>query len=156
MKKICLVAAVIMLSVSCDRQRVYEQFVAVDSRSWNSSDIIRFNVNIKDTASAHNIYIAVRNTGQYEYSNLYLFVSVHSPDGSQSRDTSEITLADDHGKWLGKGSASVHTLYYPFRRNIRFPHPGIYLFEIEQAMWIKDLRHISDIGLRIEKANKPK
>ena len=28
-------------------------------------------------------YIAVRNTGKYEYSNLYLFVTAHSPNGSQ-------------------------------------------------------------------------
>jgi gliding motility-associated lipoprotein GldH len=93
----------------------------------------------------------VRNTGEYEYSNLYLFVTTHSPSGLALRDTIEVVLADDRGKWLGKGAASVFTLYIPYRQNIRFPLRGIYQFDIEQAMWIEDLKHISDIGLRIEK-----
>ena len=70
------------------------------------------------------------------------------------RDTTEIILADDHGKWLGKGSASMYTLVLSLSENIRFPLRGIYQFDIEQAMWIKDLKHISDIGLRIEKADQ--
>jgi gliding motility-associated lipoprotein GldH len=94
----------------------------------------------------------VRNTGKYEYSNLYLFVTAHSPNGNLVRDTVEITLADERGKWLGRGAASVFTLFYPYKTNIRFPMRGIYTFDIEQAMWIRDLGNISDIGLRIEKA----
>ncbi len=43
-----------------------------------------------------------------------------------------------------------------FRRNIRFPRTGIYVFEYEQAMRDEPLIGIDDIGLRIEKttANK--
>lgn len=154
MKKIVLFAVLMVLGFSCDKQRVFEQFITLSKQSWNNSEILHFNVNITDTVEAHNVYIAVRNTGQYEYSNLYLFVTARAPNGSQTRDTTEIILANEHGKWQGKGSASMFTLYYPFRQNIRFPMRGIYQFDIEQAMWIKDLKHVSDIGLRIEKADK--
>ena len=154
MKKGCLILCIVVLCLSCDRNKVYEHFTAIQGPSWNSYDIIHFNVSIADTAVAHNVHISVRNTGQYEYSNLYLFVTAHSPNGSIVRDTIEVTLADDHGKWLGKGPASVYTLYYPYRQNIRFPLQGIYQFDIEQAMWIKELKYISHIGLRIEKAGK--
>jgi gliding motility-associated lipoprotein GldH len=160
MKQAILVFGVFLLSLSlslsCDRERVYEQFITIKDQSWNSNDILHFNVNINDTASAHNVFIAVRNTGQYEYSNLFMFITAHSPNGSLTRDTTEIILANEHGKWLGKGSAAVYTLYYPYRQNIRFPLRGIYQFDIEQAMWIKDLKHVSHIGLRIERANKRK
>jgi gliding motility-associated lipoprotein GldH len=107
-------------------------------------------VNINDTVSAYNLYVITRNTGQYEYSNLYLFITAHSPDGNQVRDTAEILLANENGKWLGKGS-SAFTLKYPYRKNIKFPLRGIYRFDIEQAMWVEDLKHISHVGLRIEK-----
>jgi gliding motility-associated lipoprotein GldH len=154
--KLSIVFALVLLSFSCDKQRVYEQFVTIEGKSWDNSDVIKFNVNIEDTVTLQNVYLAIRNTGQYEYSNLYVFVTAVSPNGVQSRDTTEITLADPRGKWLGKGSASVYTLYYPFREHIRFPLRGIYQFRIEQAMWIKDLKHISDVGLRIEKVSKKK
>jgi gliding motility-associated lipoprotein GldH len=151
MRKLLLLMMVAVIAGSCDRQKVYEQFQTIKDQSWNSFDIQHFNINITDTASSHNVYIAVRNTGQYEYSNIYLFVTAHSPNGTIVRDTTEITLADERGKWLGKGSASVYTLFYPYRENIRFPLRGIYRFDIEQAMWVKDLKHISHIGLRVEK-----
>ena len=121
---------------------------------WNSNEVLHFNVNISDTTTSHNVYIAVRNTGEYAYSNLYLFVTAHSPNGTRMLDTLEITLADERGKWLGKGSASVFTLYYSYRYNIRFPIRGIYQFDLEQAMWIKDMKHISHVGMRIEKTGK--
>jgi gliding motility-associated lipoprotein GldH len=144
---------IIFISLSgCDRQKVSEQFQSIPGHKWKSSEPVNFNISIEDTASPMNVMISVRNTGQYQYSNLYLFVTAISPDGSQVRDTTEITLADVHGKWLGKGSAAVYTLYYPFRENIRFPRKGIYRFRLEQAMWIRELEYISDIGLRIEKA----
>jgi gliding motility-associated lipoprotein GldH len=32
-----------------------------------------------------------------------------------------------------------------------FPHKGIYRFELEQAMRVKELKGIRDVGIRIEK-----
>ena len=145
----------VFLLLSCNPKPFYEEFVSLP-QSWNSSNILHFDVNISDTTTAHQVYISVRNTGKYEYSNLYLFVTAHSPNGNVVRDTVEIILADERGKWLGRGAASVYTLFYPYKTNIRFPMPGIYTFDIEQAMWIRDLGNISDIGLRIDKAGDNK
>lgn len=154
MMKFVISVLLMLLVLSCDRQKVFEQFRSIEDHKWSSTNIVNFNANISDTISSHNVLIAIRNTGQYEFSNLYLFVTAISPDGSQVRDTTEITLADEHGRWLGKGSAAVYTLYHPFRSNIKFPVKGIYQFNIEQAMWKKELKFISDIGLRIEKTGQ--
>jgi gliding motility-associated lipoprotein GldH len=151
MKKFLLLLPVVLVLGSCHSNRIYEQFVSLPD-SWNSNNVLHFNVDITDTAQAYNVYIAVRNTGKYAYSNLYLFVTAHSPNGHSLRDTVEVTLADEHGKWLGKGAASVFTRYYPYKTNIRFPTSGIYTFDIEQAMWIRELKNINDIGFMIEKA----
>ena len=152
MKKASLFLWILLALFSCDRQRVFEEYRSFMDHTWDNHDILHFNVNISDTATAHNVYLSVRNTGEYEYSNLYLFVTTHSPSGLALRDTVEIVLADDRGKWLGKGAASIYTLYIPYRENIRFPLRGIYQFDVEQAMWVEELKHITDIGLRIEKA----
>jgi gliding motility-associated lipoprotein GldH len=148
---------VIMLIVlsACHSPKEYEEFITIPGQTWSNKNILHFNVNITDTTTAQNVLISVRNSGKYAYSNLYLFVTAHSPNGAVARDTVEIMLADERGKWLGRGAASIFTLYYPYRINIRFPLPGIYTFDVEQAMWIKELKDINDIGLRIEKAGLP-
>jgi len=152
MKRISLILGVI-ICFSCHKQSVFEEFVSIDGQTWNNNNILHFNVSMADSSQAFDILLSVRNSGKYEFSNLYLFVTAHAPDGTSMRDTVEVILADEHGKWLGKGAASIFTLYYPYRQNIRFPLRGIYTFDLEQAMWVKDLKYISDIGLRIEKSN---
>lgn len=154
MRKTCLVILSVVFFLSCDKQRVFEEFVPLKGQNWNSNNILHFNVSMSDSAQSYNVYIGIRNTGEYEFSNLYLFVTAHSPKGSLIRDTVELTLADEHGKWLGKGAANIYTTYYPYKLNIRFPLQGVYIFDIEQAMWIKDLKHISDVGLRVEKSGE--
>ena len=155
MTRILLFSALLLMLASCRKKTEFEEFVAIPD-AWNNRNLVRFNVNITDTVSSQNVYISVRHSGKYEFSNLYLFVTAESPNGNIKRDTVEIVLADVHGKWHGKGAASVFTLYYPYKTNIRFPVPGIYAFTIEQAMWIRDLKNISNIGLMIEKAGKSK
>jgi gliding motility-associated lipoprotein GldH len=142
-----------ILIISCDRQHVYENFAGIKGSSWNNKSILHFNVNIADTIHAHNVYLIVRSTSKYEYSNLYLFVTTHSPNLNVLKDTVEIALASDNGKWLGRGAASIYTITFPYKMNVRFPVRGIYTFDVEQAMWVKDLRNISDIGIRVEKAS---
>lgn len=151
MKNAALIASILMILLSCDRNRLFEEFILIPDDVWNNSNVLHYNVNISDTTGAYDITIHIRNVNRYEYSNLYLFVTVHSPDGNSIRDTIEIILADDRGKWLGKGAASIYTTAYPYKSNIRFPFRGIYTFDIEQAMRVNDLRYISDVGLRIEK-----
>jgi len=156
MKKSCLLIVFVFVLTACNKQMVFEEFITLDDHSWNSSNILRFNVSMTDSVQPYDVLICVRNLGEYEYSNLYLFVTANAPNGNSIRDTVEITLADPRGKWLGKGAASIYTLYYPYRQNIRFPLRGIYTFELEQAMWMKELNNITEIGLRIDKsATKP-
>jgi gliding motility-associated lipoprotein GldH len=155
MTRILLFSAMLLMLASCRKKTEFEEFVAIPD-AWNNSNLVHFNVNITDTITPQNVYISVRHSGKYEFSNLYLFVTAESPNGNIKRDTVEMVMADEHGKWQGKGAASVFTLYYPYRTNIRFPVAGIYTFTIEQAMWIRDLKNISNIGLMIEKAGKSK
>ena len=152
MNRTGLIICVVAILISCDKLKLYEEFVQIPGEVWSNGNIISFDVNINDTSSAYNIYINIRNVNRYEYSNLYLFTTARSPDGNSITDTVEVILANDYGKWLGKGAASVFTTTSPYKSNIRFPVRGIYSFDIEQAMRVQDLKYISDVGLRIERA----
>ena len=135
----------------CDKKRLYEENKQIPNRIWNNKNIVPFIVNIADTISLHNVYINVRNSGEYTYSNLYLFLRTAYPDGKVSCDTVECILADISGRWLGKGSGDVWDNQILFKRGVRFKKAGIYTFSYEQAMRVENLPMITDAGLRIEK-----
>jgi gliding motility-associated lipoprotein GldH len=143
--------AVLFLS-ACDNKRIFEENATIPDSNWASTNKIKFNVPIKDPSTAANFYINVRNADGYPYSNLYLFVKTTFPNGKFSTDTLECILADEKGKWLGKGLGDIYDNQIPFKRNVRFPQAGNYVFEIQHGMRSEIVPLIMDVGLRIEKA----
>ena len=146
-----LLAILSFVLTSCDKNRVFEQNTPIPKESWNFKNVIHYDVNIADTVRAHTVYLNIRNTGSYQYSNIYLFITTHAPNGSFVKDTFEIKLADERGRWLGNGTGNIFSRQVPFKQNIRFPFRGIYTFDIQHAMWNENLEGITDIGLRVEK-----
>ena len=152
MKKFFHVAMVCLGLYACDPKRIFESNVDIPADGWQRTEYARFEVEITDTIQSCNIYINVRNNSSYKYMNLWLFVDVHSPMGLMERDTVQIKIADHRGKWLGHGLGNKFDIRLVFRQNVRFPIPGKYIFEYEQAMRDEPLTGIEDIGLRIEEA----
>lgn len=142
------------LIVACNPDLVYERNEAVSGNVWSRHDVPVFEVEISDTLTAYNLYINLRNTGEYPFSNIFLFVEAKSPRGAFVRDTLEFVLAEPSGKWKGKGYGSVWQNRFYYRQNIRFPEKGKYLFGIEQAMRREELPGIVDVGLRVEKVRR--
>jgi len=151
MKRFFLVALVSLGLYACDPGRIYESNVRIPDEGWQRADYARFEVEIAETLQPCNIYINVRNNSNYKYMELWLFVDVHSPIGLMERDTVKIMLADHRGKWLGHGLGNKFDTRMVFRKNVRFPMSGKYIFEYEQATRDEPLTGIDDIGLRIEK-----
>lgn len=137
---------------SCNDSGLFEQNTTIPETGWDSSNVISFNVDVKDPSSPANFFINVRNADGYPYSNLFLFIKTKFPNGKQSNDTLECMLADENGKWTGKGLGDIYDNRIPFKRNVRFPLAGTYTFEIAQGMRVTPLPLIMDVGLRIEKA----
>ena len=146
-----LLLLVIVGLAACDQNKIFESNVNIPADGWSRFEHARFEVEITDTISPCNIYINVRNNSRYRHMELWLFVDVHTPSGIVERDTMEILLADHRGKWLGNGLGDKFDTRMVFRRNIRFPESGNYVFEYEQANREEPLIGIEDIGLRIEK-----
>lgn len=147
-----LAVAVLVELTSCDGRKVYEEYVEVENYVWNSSSPLRYEFEITDTASLHDIYINVRHANQYPYSNLWLFINSWAPSGQKAVDTVECVLADEHGKWVGSGLGDIWDTQILWKKNVRFAVPGKYHVEYNQAMRIDDLVGIMDMGLRVELA----
>jgi len=148
-----IVIVLILALNSCDRNGVYDENVSTSNGTWTENNVAKFIAPIADTLSYHNIYINIRNTTDYPNCNLYLFIATTAPSGATQLDTIECFLADDQGKWLGKGFGYIRDSQVPYKRNVRFPQKGDYRFEIKQAMRTDSLIGISSVGIRVEKSN---
>jgi gliding motility-associated lipoprotein GldH len=145
-----------MLSMitACNIHSIYEKSEDIPKEEWNKHQAVKFEIPVTDTINGYRIVVNVRNSNEYPYSNLFLFITTYSPKGYSIKDTLEMTLANDQGKWLGTGFGGVWSTEADLRNSmiIRFPSAGVYKMEILQAMRDDVLRGIKDIGIRVEKA----
>ncbi len=138
--------------LSCDEHKVYEEYKEIAGANWQKENIINFEFEANDTSSAHNLYINIRNTGYYPYSNIYLFVTMKGPNGNLLKDTVNCILADNRGKWLGKGIGDLWDLQMPYFGGFKFAQKGKYIVSYEQATRVENgLKGVTDVGLMVEK-----
>lgn len=148
-----LLSTIAMVS-SCKFNSIYERSESIPKEEWNKNQAVKFEVPVTDTINGYKIMVNVRNSNEYRYSNLFLFITTSSPKGNSVKDTLEITLANDKGKWLGTGFGGIWSVDAALRNDmiVRFPESGVYKIEIAQAMRDDVLRGIKDIGIKVEKA----
>jgi gliding motility-associated lipoprotein GldH len=147
-----LIITLLFFLTGCDDKRIFEENKDIPDNNWTIENKIKFDVSIKDPSTPANFYVNVRNADGYPYDNLFLFIKTTFPNGKFSTDTLECILADEHGKWLGKGLGDIYDNQILFKRNVRFPLAGIYTFEIQHGMRSAAVPLIMDVGLRIEKS----
>jgi gliding motility-associated lipoprotein GldH len=141
-----------LLFFSCNTGSTFDKNVKIPDYRWDMNNIVSLDVEIKDTVNPQNIYINVRNASNYQYSNLFLFLTTKTPKGEIAGDTIELVLADERGKWLGSGMGDIWDNRILFKRNFLFPESGTWHFELQQAMRVSPLPQIMDVGMRIEKS----
>lgn len=143
-----------LLLISCDGNRLMDENIELGKSGWSSADAKSFNFNVADTVSRYNVLVNVRNTSEYKYKNLYLFIEMTSPSNKFFRDTVEFQLADAKGKWLGSGIGNIWQNQLLLIREAKLLELGNYSVKIIHGMRDDTLNEISDVGLRVEMANE--
>lgn len=157
--KIVFLFMLVLGMVSCDSNRVFDEYKSV-SNAWNKNDNVSFSIKQPDSINAYNLFVNLRTTSEYKYSNLFLIVAMEFPYGKTITDTLEYRMAEPDGRMLGEGISDVkeHKLWY--KEGVVFEENGVYNVNIKQAMrengsvnGIANLEGITDVGFRVEKQN---
>ena len=153
-------ASAALLLAACTTNVVYQADAPIPQGAWDNALKPEFAFDITDTVSKHDVFIDVRHTGDYAYSNLYLFVDLEGPGGRAKRDTVECLLADPMGRWYGKGTGFIFAqrtrhAKVLYRLGNRFPASGRYTIRLEQAMRDNPLPGIIDVGVSVERSAQP-
>lgn len=146
-----ILLVLLVIFSGCQQKVLFEETKNLPLSGWSQDNYLNFKFPCEDIENQYRISLIIRNTAKYKYSNLFLFVNTTAPGGRGIRDTIEIRMADERGRWFGKGIGGKYTLEVPFKTNVVFPEPGNYGIEIEQGMREEELKFITDVGLRITK-----
>jgi len=143
--------SLLFILVSCDENRIFNEYKSIPDAVWQKDDAVVFDIKLDDTLSKNQVYINIRNTVDYPYSNLYLFTRVDFPDGRVLVDTLEYEMTDDEGMWLGEGVSGIKNNRLYYKKDVVFYEKGDYKVSIKHGMRTDKLVGIQDVGIRIER-----
>ena len=147
----------LLIFASCNnKEYVYQDYVKIEDAKWEKTVAAEHHINIKEPNKAYTIYFNIRNFKDYEKSNLWLFADIIYPNGTTQKDTIELTLANDKGKWLGKSAGYLVDLKSIYKKNIILQDTGMYAIKIYHGMYQNPLKNISNVGITIENYKEPK
>ena len=140
------------LLTACNQHTVYHSYQSLPNKGWGKSDTLSFQVPITDSVpTTLRLFAEVRNSIEYPYHDLHLFISQNLQDSTVWRtDTIAFCLADSTGRWTGHGWGSIYQSE-TFITSVRPLHPANYTIKIMSGMKNEKLQGLSDVGIRIEK-----
>lgn len=140
--------------ISCqDASTLLETNTDIPQQEWRYENVLPFDVDIEDTTQTYNVYISVRHTDSYPYSNLWVMIHTTFPSGKKLEQQVDLPLANKKGKWHGRGSGTIFSTQIMIQEKAIFNEQGKYIFEIEQNMRMNPLIEVLDVGMRVEKSN---
>ena len=140
---------------------MFDQYTSLDT-PWHKDAPITYHFNVTDTLQRVDLFLKLRTNKGYEFSNLFLIVSLRHPKGKIQKDTLEYKMAKPDGSMLGQGSMFIkeHRLWYRgYDAPFSFTEIGEYWLKIRHANRLLGktegeifLEGVEDIGFSIETA----
>jgi len=140
----------VYFSTSCSNNGVIEQQFTIPQSGWHKDTVVTFTCNIEDNSDSYNISLEIEHSNYYLNNNIWLFIGTLSPAGILQKDTLNIILAENSGKWYGKLSGDNVKIRVPFKQAVGFPENGEYKFFIQQGLRTDVLTTVNKIGILIE------
>jgi gliding motility-associated lipoprotein GldH len=151
-----LLLIIIISLVSCDQNRVFDQYKSVDN-NWHKDSIVSFELSKLKKGNKYNMYINIRDNKDFPYSNLFLIVLLEQPNKKTLVDTLQYQMANPDGSLLGDGFSDIKESKLVYKLNEEITQKGNYTVSIQQAVRpigvVKgdtNLKGITEIGFRIE------
>ena len=146
--------AIVALLLGCSNENtIVNEYVYIPNSKFSFLDTVNFQVQINDTVNPHDVFLQLRTSTDYKWSNMFIFSDIMFPNKKIRSDTFQIFITDKKGHWKGNKSGAIVNFNHYLYRNIIFPIKGQYQFKFNQAMRDTILNEVISLGLKINKTN---
>ena len=131
---------VLLLITSCTGHNRFHSYLPVNKDGWKRTDTLCFHaVPIDTNRNCMEISLGIRHTHKYPYRDIWLSIG---------KDTLHIDLADEQGRWKGKGIGDMRLVQQEASISLT-DMDSCGTIRIHHIMQHDPLPGISDIGIEV-------
>ena len=131
---------VLLLITSCTGHNRFHSYLPVNKDGWKRTDTLCFHaVPIDTNRNCMKISLGIRHTHKYPYRDIWLSIG---------KDTLHIDLADEQGRWKGKGIGDMRLVQQEASISLT-DMDSCGTIRIHHIMRHDPLPGISDIGIEV-------
>lgn len=136
---------------ACVQPTASEKTISFKDHTWQSAYKPWIDIDIKDTVNFYNIYAVIRHSDNFKYNNLILNYYFIAPGDSAQMQKIVLPLGENN-HWFGDTlESTIETRIKINKAPVKFTY-GKNSFIFQQLMPSATLKHILNIGIRIEKS----
>lgn len=141
------------LLAACEQLPVAEKTVAFTRHEWAASYKPWITLEVNDSTSLYNLFAVVRHGSAFGYNSLLIDYTYITPGDTARQIKVNLPLGDNH-RWFGDTLGEiVETRIKVNARPVKLKS-GNNIFVLQQLMPGDALKHILNIGVRVEKVNR--
>ncbi len=150
--RIFLIGFIVALSAGCSTINLFEKNVSVPDNAWKYEFQPEIDFDISDTASFYNIFFVFRHTEAFGFNNIWVKLTSTAPGDSASTTQQFDFPLTNQNKWTGSAMDDIyeHRIMI-YSGPVKFRRSGKYKVKLQQVMRDSPLRHVLNVGLRVEK-----
>jgi len=143
----------ILFTAGCIPSNTFEKNESIQHHRWSQKEIKTFEFDISDTSSKYLMFVTMRHTDAYNFSNIWLNVETIEPNGKKIKQKIELPLAESSGRWTGRGMNEIyeHKIRMSGNSNMKFDNIGRYKIKLQQIMRENPLKEVLSVGIRLER-----
>lgn len=140
-----------LLALSCQNDTLVDQTISLSDQGWLQKNKIIIDFQVGDTSKSYDVRVALRQSNEYPYYNLYFVPKIINPEGKViKRAFAEAFLYDAKtGKPKGSGLGDMYSHQYTIFKNLRFTRIGKHQISLEQSMRTDTLKGVISAGASI-------
>ena len=148
---IIFLLSVCMVASSCKHKPIYEKYLKMKNSTWDRFTIQQYDIPIEDVGKSYDFTLSVRNTSQFQYDDLPVYVILTTTSGEERMREVHLTL-HENGKLVGTPNGKIFQVQTPLWKNINISEKGKCKITLENIIPKIQTDGIDEIGIIVTRS----
>jgi gliding motility-associated lipoprotein GldH len=152
MKKLLTIFIASLILSACSPGKIFERHQSIDQHKWARDHVVRFEVEIEDTETPYDFFLAIRHSSHFAFANIKVNFTINFPSGAMRTKDHDLFVRKENGSFIGEGAGDIWDVKFPVQTGMKLSDKGTYTVKVQNIMPLMETADIMQVGLVVKKS----